>query len=68
MNWEIIGGIATIFVILSFLMRDERKIRIINIFGAILFVIYGLGINAFSTAVLNAVLVLVHLYYLTHKK
>lgn len=67
MNWELIGGIATVFVILSFTMTDTRKIRIINIIGAILFVIYGFAINAISTGVLNAILVLVHLWFLSRE-
>jgi hypothetical protein len=68
MNWELVGGLATVFVIWSFTMTDERKIRIINIIGAAIFVVYGFAINAISTGVLNAILVLVHLYYLTRDK
>lgn len=64
MNYEIIGTIATIFVLISFLMKGEKRIRIINIIGALLFVIYGVLINAFSVWLLNGALVLIHLYKL----
>lgn len=45
---EIIGTIASIIVLISFLFKNEKQIRIINIIGAICFVIYGITINAFS--------------------
>lgn len=41
MNFEEIGTIASIIVLISFLCKSERKIRIINIIGALLFVVYG---------------------------
>ena len=61
MNYEWIGVTASIFVLLSFLMQGETKIRLINIIGATLFVIYGLFIHSLSVWVLNAILVLVHI-------
>ena len=64
MNFEYIGITATIFVLISFLKKDVISIRIINIIGAILFVIYGIGINALSTWLLNALLVIIHVIYL----
>lgn len=64
MNFEILGTIASIIVLISFLMKSEKKIRLVNIIGAIIFVIYGIGINAFSVWFLNGGLCLVHLYRL----
>ncbi len=68
MQYEAIGIVATLFVLASFLLNDIRKVRIINIIGAVLFVIYGLCIGAFSTWLMNALLILVHLFYLFRKK
>lgn len=68
MNWvELIGICGTLFVLLSFLMKKVNKIRIVNIIGAILFVIYGLLINAFSTWLLNSILIIIHIIYLIKK-
>ena len=67
-NVELIGVFGSIFVLLSFLMKDVKKIRIINIIGALLFVIYGIYINAFSTWFLNGALIIIHIYYLSRKK
>ena len=65
MLYEVIGITATLFVLLSFLMKDIRRVRIVNIIGAVLFVIYGVLINSLSTWILNGVLIIVHIYYLT---
>lgn len=67
MKYEFIGITATIFVLLSFLVNDIKKVRIINIVGAALFVIYGVLIGAFSTYLLNGLLIAIHLYYLLRK-
>lgn len=64
MNNEIIGLTAMVFVLASFLSNKMRSTRIINIIGAVLFVIYGVLIHSPSTWMLNGVLVLVHIYYL----
>ena len=59
--YELIGTIASVMVLISFTMNGEKRIRIVNIVGAILFVIYGVLINSFSVAFLNGALLLVHL-------
>jgi hypothetical protein len=64
MQYEVIGIIATLFVLASFIVNDIKKVRLINIVGALLFVIYGYLINAFSTLLLNGLLILIHVYYL----
>lgn len=65
---ELIGILAGVLVLLSFVLTGERKIRMVNIFGAILFVIYGLSIDALSIWLLNGILVFVQLYYLVKMK
>lgn len=62
--YELIGVLASVIVLLSFVMNGESRIRIINIVGALLFVVYGLLINAFSVWFLNGTLLLVHVYKL----
>lgn len=61
---EILGTIASVIVLMSFLMKGEKKIRLINILGAVMFVVYGISINAFSVWFLNGALILIHLYKL----
>ena len=65
---EAIGITATLFVLLSFLFRDEKKIRLVNIIGAALFVVYGLILGALSVWILNGALIVIHIYFLKVRK
>lgn len=60
MSYEAIGTLASVLVLMSFLFTGEKKIRVVNIFGAALFVIYGVLIGAFSVWFLNGTLLIVH--------
>lgn len=62
--YEAIGIVATLFVLGSFLVDGEKKIRKINIAGAALFVVYGIAIGALSVWLLNGALLAVHIYKL----
>ena len=61
---EIIGIIATLFVLLSFLFTAEKRIRQINIIGAVIFIVYGILLAAHSIYILNSALVIIHIYKL----
>lgn len=61
---EVMGICASLFVFISFLFTDEKVIRSVNILGALLFVVYGIVIGAFSVWFLNGGLVLVHVWHL----
>ncbi|MBM7453585.1 hypothetical protein JN09_000915 [Acholeplasma morum] len=65
---ELIGITASALVLISFLMKGERKIRLVNIVGAIIFIAYGIMLKSVSVTVMNVGLVIVHIYYLTKKK
>ncbi len=56
---EIVGIVAGIFVLVSFLQKGEKRIRMINIIGAGCFIVYGLLINSLSVWVLNCILLIV---------
>lgn len=62
MNYEIIGLVATLFTLLSFLVKGEARIRIINAVGCVFFVIYGICINALSVWLLNGIVLIVNVY------
>ena len=59
---ESIGVIATLCVVVSFVMNGEFKIRMINTFGAAIFVIYGFFIASFSVILLNGILFFIQIY------
>lgn len=58
---EFIGILATCFIILAFLQKGEFRIRIFDGIGAILFVVYGILINSFSTILLNGILIVIQI-------
>ena len=59
---ELTGISASVIVLISFLAKGEKNIRLINIVGALIFVAYGMLINAFSVWFLNLVLCIIHIY------
>ena len=59
MEW--LGLLAATLVLVSFLMKDERAIRAVNIVGAVVFVVYGLCIKSASVWIMNCALVAVHI-------
>lgn len=60
MNYEPIGVIATLIILIGFMSNGEKRIRIFDAVGAALFVLYGWLIRSFSVVLLNAVLIAVH--------
>lgn len=61
---EIFGYIGTGLVITSMMMRSINKLRILNISGAVISMIYAILVNAWPVVVLNACLTLINLYQL----
>lgn len=62
---EILGIVASLFVISAFLFKDIKIIRILDGIGALLYVIYGVLIHSYANILLNVVLVAVQVYHLT---
>lgn len=61
MKYEIIGLCGTVFILIAFLFNTEKQIRIFDMIGSVLFVVYGALIGAYSNVVLNGTLILVHI-------
>ena len=62
---ELIGIVGSILVLLAMFVRSTTTkgniiMRIINLIGSAIFVVYGLMIPAYSTAVLNIFAVMVN--------
>ena len=65
---EYIGYVAMAFIGVSFLMKDIRKLRLLNLIGAGLFIFYGIFIKQPPIYLLNSFILLVNIYYLFQKK
>ena len=61
---ELIGILAGLIVLGSFLLKDQVKIRAVNAVGSVVFVVYGILITSYATVFLNATMIFVQIYYL----
>ena len=61
MRYELIGLCGTVFILIAFLFNSAKEIRIFDMIGSVLFVIYGALIGAYSNVVLNGALIIVHI-------
>ena len=63
-NVEVLGLLATLLVVASFLFQSVVLIRVVNMLGAVLFVAYGLLIHSPSVAIVNMVVIVVQVFQL----
>ena len=61
---EVLGIIATFIVFVSLTQKNQKKFRILNGIGSVLFVIYGTVLQAWSVCILNACCAIVDFWYL----
>lgn len=58
---ELLGIIASLFIISAFLFKDVKTIRILDSIGAFLYVIYGVLIHSYANILLNVVLIIIQI-------
>jgi hypothetical protein len=69
MSWEIFGYIGTVLILISFLIENVFKLRLINTIGALFWLIYGIGIMAKPTIVVNFAVIIIHsIWFIKQKK
>ena len=69
MNWEIFGYIGTVLILISFLIENVFKLRVLNSIGAIFWIVYGVGIMAMPTIVVNSCVLVIHIFWIIkHRK
>ena len=65
---EYVGYLASFMVLLSFTMKDVKKLRLVNMSGCILFIIYGFLMPTLRIGlpiiIANAAILAVNVYYL----
>lgn len=67
---EFIGILAGILILTSLIFRSTTRkteilMRMLNSVGAVLFIIYGILLPAYSTAIINACILVVNIYNIT---
>jgi hypothetical protein len=69
MSWEIFGYIGTVLILSSFLVENISRLRLINTIGAIFWIIYGVGISATPTIIVNSCVIIINLtWFYKHRK
>ncbi len=72
MTWdialEIFGYVGTVLVVISMLMTDINKLRIINVSGGIVSLVYALVRNTMPIAVMNFILIAINIVQLIKSK
>lgn len=63
---EIFGYFGTALVLTSFIMRDIKWLRAINMAGGIVSMIYAILVGTMPVVVLNASLICINAYQLIH--
>lgn len=61
---QLIGYLGSALVGISMTMKSLLRLRLINVFGALTLLIYGLLIHAYPVAALNSLIVGIDIYYL----
>jgi len=62
---EAIGYLASLAVLISFLMKDIVKLRVINLIGCTFFVAYGILLStSWPIIITNLAIITINLYYL----
>jgi hypothetical protein len=62
--YELIGYAGSLLVALSLSMKSLQRLRIVNMVGAVFFIVYGILIGAFPIAFLNGLTFVVNAYNL----
>ena len=60
---DIIGYIGMALILYSFTITDMWKLRLVNSIGSIFWIIYGLGIMAGPTIMVNTCVLGIHLHW-----
>jgi hypothetical protein len=61
---EIFGYISMVVVLISTMMKDMKRLRIINSIGCLMFIIYGLILSAYPIVLMNSIVILIHIWRL----
>lgn len=66
---EWVGYAAMATVLVSFLMKSVTRLRIVNSFGCLLFVVYGVLLDPISKPIIitNIAILFINLYYVIKK-
>ena len=65
---NIIAYIASGFILFSFTLKDQLKLRFFNSIGAALFIYYSLSKNDYPVVFINSAIVLINIFYIIKQR
>jgi NADH:ubiquinone oxidoreductase subunit 6 (subunit J) len=65
---DIFGYIGTVLILYSFTIENIYKLRLINSIGSVFWIIYGIGIMAGPTILVNSCVLCIHIYWFIKQK
>ena len=68
-SWDVFGYIGTIIILYSVVIENIFKLRLINSIGSVFWILYGIGIIAWPTIIVNSCILLIHTFwFIKHRK
>jgi len=68
-DWDIFGYAGTVIILYSFIIEIIYKLRFINSIGSVFWILYGIGILAWPTIIVNSCILLIHIFwFIKHRK
>jgi hypothetical protein len=61
---EVIGWVGNVVVIISFLQKNIKKLRVYGLIGALIWVVYAIRIESNSLIILNLIIMGIQSYHL----
>ena len=61
---EVFGIFASFIILVSLLMSSVKRLRLVNLFGSIFMLVYGIMISALPVVIMNVGIMIINLYYL----
>ena len=61
---QAIGYFSTVLILISFLMTSVVKLRLVNLAGSVIFVVFAFLTGSYPTAIMNIGLCLINIYFL----
>lgn len=61
---QILGYFSTVLILISFLMTSVVKLRLLNLAGSVIFVVFAFLTGSYPTAIMNIGLCIINIYFL----
>lgn len=65
---EILGYVGLVLVLISFMMKDMIKLRILNSIACAVFVVYGLAHDTIPIVIMNILVIIINVFYVVKNR